>query len=411
VKDDLFNVEVEMAALGSMMLQLSVRDSRKMIEYLEPRDFYIPSHRRIYECFDDLTKKGIPLDIITISSWFDKPDKNGKIQETIEQVGGLLYIHEIYHSCPDSSNGEYYAENVKRLAFLRRLREAAQKVATEVVVSGQEPADMHASALELFTACKPSGSDMIDLANLKEFGNPEGIETHLPSLNNITGCGGIPRGQMTIFAARKKVGKSSNMIALACHACKNDLRVGYYTLADLDARGIKKRMVQQETSWGVRPYSLEQSTDYDNKIGEIEMVWNFNCRDVPNGLSRIVETLCVTIDQDNARYKFDLVCIDYAQKLRSSTERDRVRALEKASGDLSDLAASCGFALCVGSQLNADGQTRYSQEFEDDAGLVVQFSRPEPDQELVEVDVPYNRFGPEGSFNARWDKYRIMVTE
>lgn len=412
MKEAIFSLESEMAALAAVMLQPTPEKSAKVAAILEPRDFYIPSHSRIFECFQNLLKRGVPLDMVTVPAWFDKPNGKGGMTETVESVGGVEYLFQVLECCPSAANGSHYAETVRQLAFRRRLREVGECFAKTIVTGEGEPLELYASAIQSLESCKPrGGSEMVDLADLKDFGKPQGVPTNLPSLNNLSGCGGLPKGQLTVVAARKKVGKTSALVAFSRHAVKAGFKVGYYTIADLDCRGLKQRVVQQETGWDERPYAPAVRAEYDLAVSDIEISWDFAARDLRTGASVYVEELCPVIDSDHDTKGFDLVCVDYAQKLRSRQTSERTPAQEKASSMMAELAAQCGFALAVGSQTRSDGQTAHSQEWENDAGLVVQFTRPDLEQLPVEIDVPYNRFGPAGSFDGIWDKYRLMVNE
>jgi replicative DNA helicase len=412
VKEAIYSLDAEMSALGAIWLQPTIEKSRKAAARIETRDFYIPMHGKLFECFTDLLKRGIALDMVTVPAWFDKPTAVGKMQETIESVGGLDYLMQVLESCPTAHNADHYTGIVSELAFRRRLREVGESFAKTIVTSEGDPGELYSQALKSLTECKPSGgSEMVDLANLKDFGKPHGVPTHLAKLNNLTGCGGLPKGQTTVVAARKKVGKSAALVSFACNAAKIGLRVGYYTIADLDARGIKDRIVQQETGWGERPYAPEKRQEYDAVLSEIDTIWDLGVRDLQTGASSYVEDLCVVIDRDHDKKRFDLVCIDYAQKLRSRQTFERTPAQEIASGMVAELASQCGFACAIGSQTNKEGQTSHSQEWENDCGLCVQFTRPDLEREPVEIDVTYNRFGPAGSFDGTWDSYRLMVKE
>ena len=60
------NVEAEMSALGSLMLD---KDAIfKVVDALSPRDFYKPVHKEIYEAMLDLFSHREPIDIVSVTA-------------------------------------------------------------------------------------------------------------------------------------------------------------------------------------------------------------------------------------------------------------------------------------------------------------------------------------------------------
>jgi len=252
-----------------------------------------------------------------------------------------------------------------------------------------------------------------DFADISESGPPAGIPTGFEGVDTKNESGGVPKGQMTVVCARKKVGKSALMAQWASHMLDAQNRVLFVTLTDLTKKDFRRRWVRMQTGWADRPHSLQLAEDWDREVMRMRLEWDLKIVDAKDLGGRSIETIVPAIEALQKRFKFDVVFVDYAQKIRSSTEKDRVRAMEKVSNDLSDMAADRGFALVVGSQVSEEGRTRYSQEFEDDCGLMVIVSAPNGRDALErEFEVPYSRFGPsEYEFLGTWDKSRLCFKE
>ena len=65
------DLEAEMSVLGSLMVD---KDAiTKVLDFLEPRDFYRPIHRDVYEAAQTLFEKGEPIDLLSIASALKAP--------------------------------------------------------------------------------------------------------------------------------------------------------------------------------------------------------------------------------------------------------------------------------------------------------------------------------------------------
>lgn len=298
-----------------------------------------------------------------------------------------------------------------------RIVEARQgKDATDHLEAGFTPAEF--VARDDLEPPPMTGSGRIvtctDVSDLDESGGvPEGIASGFFGIDSKNESGGFPKGQMTVVGARKKHGKSSFMAQCACHALKAGHRVLYVTLADLTKQQVWRRMRRAVTGWADAPHDLARAEEWRAKIANLQAFWELKLADSKDIAGPYVEDLVQGIEALNRRHCFDLVFLDYVQKLKSRNQPDRVRATEAASTDLSYMAADRGFALVVGSQMSETGTTRYSQELEDDCGLMLTIGAPDGLEALErEFVVPYNRFGPSGyEFMGTWDKTTLTFRE
>src|SRR3989344_8714009 len=85
------NVEAEMCLLGSLMLD---KDAIvKVVDFLEPRDFYKPSNRIIYQAMQELFERQEPIDLLSVTSKLREKEK-------LEETGGHGYLTEIINTVP-----------------------------------------------------------------------------------------------------------------------------------------------------------------------------------------------------------------------------------------------------------------------------------------------------------------------
>ena len=60
------NIEAEMSCLGAIMLN---KDAiLRVVDLLEPRDFYQNIHSTIYETMEELFQKGTPIDLLSMTT-------------------------------------------------------------------------------------------------------------------------------------------------------------------------------------------------------------------------------------------------------------------------------------------------------------------------------------------------------
>ncbi|GAI85582.1 unnamed protein product, partial [marine sediment metagenome] len=115
------NIEAEESILGAMMIS---QDAIAVAgEVLNEDDFYRNAHRKIYNSIKNLYVRGEAADPITVVEELKK-------MNILEEVGGRAYIHTLVSNVPLAANARHYSTIVAQNATLRRLIEAATKIAT-----------------------------------------------------------------------------------------------------------------------------------------------------------------------------------------------------------------------------------------------------------------------------------------
>ena len=117
------NIEAEQAVLGAVLLDNTVLP--RVIEVLQPEDFYRNSHRRIYQAMLDLFEKSETIDLITILEMLDQ-------KKQLEEIGGSAYLASVIDLVPTAANVQYHSKIVREKALLRGLISTA----TEIVSMG-----------------------------------------------------------------------------------------------------------------------------------------------------------------------------------------------------------------------------------------------------------------------------------
>src|SRR5581483_11941160 len=113
------DLEAEQSVLGSLLLDPNA--IARVLDLLEPDDFYRENNGQIYRAAIELFKAGEPIDNITLA---DQLTQMG----VLERVGGRVQRALLQESVPTAANVEYYARIVKDRAQKRRLIGAGGRV-------------------------------------------------------------------------------------------------------------------------------------------------------------------------------------------------------------------------------------------------------------------------------------------
>jgi replicative DNA helicase len=95
------SIEAEQSVIGGLMLDKNAWD--KIGDLVIEEDFYRRDHQLIFRAIADMSSRGDPCDVVTLSEWLNK-------QDLLNDAGGLAYLGTL-------------AKNTPRLAIvLTRLR-------------------------------------------------------------------------------------------------------------------------------------------------------------------------------------------------------------------------------------------------------------------------------------------------
>lgn len=214
------NIEAEESILGAMMIS---QDAIAVAgEVLNEDDFYRNAHRKIYNSIKNLYVRGEAADPITVVEELKK-------MNILEEVGSRAYIHTLVSNVPLAANARHYSIIVAQNATLRRLIEAAIKIATmgyevpedlEKTIDTAEQLIFSVSKRRLkgdFTILKDlltEGFEQIE--KLHEKGSQiTGLPTGYTDFDRLTT--GLQKSDLIIIAGRPSMGKTSFVLGTAQH--------------------------------------------------------------------------------------------------------------------------------------------------------------------------------------------------
>ncbi|MCL0028302.1 replicative DNA helicase [Peptococcaceae bacterium] len=214
------SIDAEQAVLGSILLDKE--SIYKVMEIINPDDFYSESHRLIYKAMLNLADRDQPIDMITVS---EELKKNG----SLEKAGGASYIALLAGVVPTARNVEHYAHIVEEKSLKRMLIQLSIKVSA----MSYEERDVHKlidqaeeALIELRNRYQSKNLTAVNDILVQLFeqiekmqqnrGKLTGISTGFIDLDNIT-CG-LQNGDLIVLAARPSMGKTTLGLMIALNA-------------------------------------------------------------------------------------------------------------------------------------------------------------------------------------------------
>ena len=417
--------DAERSVLGSMMVDKNALFD--VLEILSPDDFYTQKHREIFDAAQDLNRKFVNVDIVTVSEELRK-------RGTLELVGGPSYVASLAADVPAVSNAESYAEIIREKSMLRQLIRASSSILDDSYDARLDAEDVLASAeREILGISKLTQKR--DYINLKEVlwqnldeldalsdaeGNLTGITTGFADLDARTS--GLQKSDLIIVAARPSMGKTSFALNIAQNAAlKGGGNVMIFSL-EMSASQIGQRLLSMDARIELselRRGNLTRSDWEDLNLSVDRLSGSGIFIDDTPGISITeMKSKCRRL---RAERSLDLIVIDYLQ-LMSIKGYSEGRQLEVStlSRMLKQLAREMNCPVVVLSQLSRAVEQRQdhrpqlsdlreSGAIEQDADVVMflyrdEYYNPETTEKpnIAEIIIAKQRNGPTGSVELAW---------
>ncbi|QTA80352.1 Replicative DNA helicase [Desulfonema limicola] len=421
------NIEAEESLLSAILL-----DNKTLLEILEiirPDDFYVSSHKIIFESIIDLFKKSEPVDLVTLANHLTSKGLIEKISGA-GSYKGVTYLSWLTEAVPRAVNAPYYAKIVRDKACLRRLIQKTNEITrlcyeeqgdVDEVINFAESAVFEISEDKINPSFHPL-SEMIEsnIDTLEERqGNKTlitGIPTGFTQLDSLTS--GLQPSDLIILAARPSMGKTAFALNLARNAAVNaGVPVAVFSL-EMSKEQLSMRMLCAEArvdSSRLRGGFFSRD-DWDSLTGAAGVL-----SEAPIYIDDSPDISAIEIRAKARRLKMEkdlgLVIVDYLQlmKGRASAER-RDLEISEISRSLKALAKELNIPVIALSQLNrkleerADkrpmlSDLRESGSIEQDADIVAFIYRDEvynkdennPEKGKAELILGKQRNGPIGT--------------
>lgn len=357
------DLEAEQSVLGAMLLfKDAIAD---VVEILTGADFYKPAHTQVFETILDLYGRGEPADAILVAAELARLGD-------LRRIGGRDYLHTLVARVPTVANAGYYAEVVRDAAVLRRLAEAATRIAREAT-SGAGDADQvvdRAQADILAVPSRRAAQDYLPIAQLIQPTIEEieashshdttlvGVPTGFTELDALTNE--LHPGQLIVIGARPAVGKSCLAIDFAMSAAIHHDQATVIFSLEMSRTEIVTRVLAAEarvSMHSMRRGSMRQDdwNRVSSVIGQVSDAPLF-IDDSPNMTLMEIRAKARRLKQ---RDDLRLVILDYLQLMTSGKRvESRQQEVSEFSRSLKLLAKELQVPVVALSQLNRGPEQR-----------------------------------------------------
>ncbi len=422
------NVDAERFVLGSILLN---QDTYFQVAgAVEPEDFSLEKHRRIFARMKDLYDRGEKIDRVTLANELMK-------QGQIESVDGFSYLVSLDEGLPALSNLDSYVRIVKDKATLRKLIFSAQKVIDRCLIGEEEPDEILAGAEEslLKLGEARSGEKLESPATvIGKF--PGGVNAFLDPSQRVSGLstgfakfdemtGGLHGGELLILAARPSMGKTALALNIAQHVATHpQMRkpVAVFSL-EMSSASLLTRLLCSAARVDQHKFRAGYLNADERRKLQVALA---DLTDSPLFLDDTAGVNLMDIHSKLRRMKAEhglsLVVIDYLQLMSSrGRSENRNQEVSAISRGLKLMAKDLDVPFLVLSQLSRAAETRIgdhkpqlsdlrdSGSIEQDADLVAFIFREEVykrDREdlrgLADLIVAKQRNGPIGNVPLRF---------
>ncbi|MGE5540963.1 MAG: replicative DNA helicase [Bacillota bacterium] len=421
------SLESERALLGALLLKPeAIHD---VADTIKPESFYAEKHRIIYEGMRELSDRGEPIDILTLS---ERLTANG----TLERIGGRAYIAELAGSAPAPGNYAHYADLVARKHIMRALIDASYDITESAYDESNDVTHLldeaekkimaigNASASHKFQPLKDAFGDVVDF--IDSLSNKEdatrGVPTGFKELDNL--LSGLHPSDLIILAARPSVGKTSLALNIARHAAVDKgIPVGIFSL-EMSAEQLRDRLLSSEAgidSWNLRTKRIKDSDDYSRIRDAVDRLSKAPIYIDDKPANNILSMRAVA-----RRLKREagvgLIIVDYLQLMAPTNTKasdSMVQQVTEISRSLKSLARELDVPVLALSQLSRaveqrGGKPRLSDlrdsgSIEQDADVVMFIHRDDKAAEngqpnITEILIEKHRNGPTGKATLFFQK-------
>jgi len=426
------NIEAEQSVLGSLLIDKSA--IIKVADFLQPEDFYVPRHEKIYEIFLELYEKRQPIDILSVTALL-------KERELLKDIGGSSYLAELTNQVPTASHVDHYAHIVKEKKILRDLIKVSAEITEDAFEPTQDTEDLldtieqkilrvsQKSLTKNFIPVKDDLKDAYERIERLHHGEQglRGIPTGFDDLDNI--LSGLQRSDLIVIGARPSLGKTTFALDVARNAAlKSGEPIGIFSL-EMSREQVIDRLIAAESQvplWRLRTGRITDDLEFEmiqNALDRLSKLRIF-IDDTPSPNILQVRSMARRLQVEHG---LGLLIVDYLQLLMPRNPSDNmVHQVTEISRGLKALARELTIPVIAVSQLSRAvdqrdrrvprlSDLRESGSIEQDADVVLFLYRkdrdridvPVEEQNLAHLIVAKHRNGPLGSVNLLFDPERV----
>ncbi|PIE56977.1 MAG: replicative DNA helicase [Desulfobulbus propionicus] len=414
------NLEAEQTVLGTILLQ--EKTLLKVVDILEPDDFYRDAHSTIFRAMIALFERREPHDLVTVCNHLGNQNK-------LEEIGGAAYISSLTEVIPFSGSLTHHARIIREKSILRKLIRTASDVASRCYEAQDDIAtlvdDAEKTIFEIAQSKKNQGFQPMSSIVPRAFDritslfdrqeHITGVPTGYEELDRMTA--GLQQADLIILAARPSMGKTALALNIAQHAAIiSKVPTAIFSL-EMSMESLALRMLCSMghiDSQRIRTGHLRES-DWPKLTRATGIL-----ADAPIFIDDAAGLTALEMRAKARRLKSEhdlgLIIVDYLQLMqgRASTE-NRAQEISEISRALKAMAKELNVPVIALSQLNRSlenrsdkrpqlADLRESGAIEQDADVIMFIYRDEvynkkpesPNKGKAELIIGKQRNGPTG---------------
>lgn len=431
------NKEAEQSVLGSILIEKEAMI--KIVDLLEPDDFYYDTHKLIYEAMNDLYSRHDPIDLLTLANLLEE-------RKLLDKVGGPACLAELTSSVPTATHVFKYAQIVKNKATLRKMIRVGNVIAgcgyneDEKLENLLETAEKEVFGITQ-TFLKDRFVHIRDVLNkrFEEFSalhiaddkdKVKGISTGFKSLDNM--LSGLQPSDLIILAARPSMGKTALSLSIAQKIAIESSKkktVGIFSL-EMSKEQLVDRMfcsILGVDSWKLQHGRLDDK-DFQNMGSAMDLL-NKAPIFIDDSVGMSIAELKAKARRLQMEHGLDLLIVDYLQLMSTGNHAysgNRVQEISEISRSLKSLGRELHIPIIALSQLSRAvemrnpkipqlSDLRESGSIEQDADIVLMLYRKDYYEEnltedeagVTDVFIRKHRNGPVGKVSLRFEKSQM----
>ena len=361
------STEAERAVLGAILLDNDILD--QAAEMLKSDDFYVEGHRTVFSTMLALATSSKAIDSLTLREELQRSD-------SLEAVGGVVYIASLLDGVPRISNVEHYANIIREKSLLRRLVHSANEILVRSFSDEEDPGHLLEAAekaifeigqekirggfVELPEILAATYKHIEALHDRKEL--VTGLPTGFTELDQL--LSGLQPSDLIIIAARPGLGKTSLALNIAQHLAVRENKVAGVFSLEMSAHQLGMRLLCSEArvdSHKMRSGYLSKEdwkalAKATSRLSQVQMFID----DTP-GIT-ILE-MRSKARRLKAQHGLDLLIVDYLQLMSGVTSgrsraENRQQEISTISRSLKGLAKELDLPLIAISQLSRAPEQR-----------------------------------------------------
>lgn len=424
------SLESERALLGAILLKPdAIHD---ILDLIRAESFYAEKHRLIFTTMHELSERGEPIDLISLSERMSN-------QGTLERAGGRSYLAELAAAAPAPGNFGHYADLVSRKHVMRSLIDAAHNIGELAYDESRDTMEVLDEAEKSIYAIGDQSAshkfipigDKIHEAweRIEALSNSEGgirgVPSGFPALDNL--LSGFHPSDLVILAARPSMGKTSLALDFARNAAvRHNVPVGIFSL-EMSSEQLIDRMLAAESfvnSWKLRTGQVKDEEDFGRIRDALESLSKapIFIDDKPGNNILAMRAVARRLKRERG---IGMIVVDYLQLMAPTSTKasdSLVQQTTEISRSLKALARELKVPVIALSQLSRaveqrGGKPRLSDlrdsgSIEQDADIVMFIHRDDkrnPDSDrpnIAEVLIEKHRNGPTGMVELFFDEKR-----